>query len=279
MEKNVLLKIEYDGSNFKGWQRQPEVRTVQGVLEEALSKFCACDIQLNGTSRTDAGVHALGQCASFKADFGIPVEKLKFAVNNYLQGGMSAMNPVGDVRIISAVEVDSDFHARFDCKGKTYRYLISNGKDVDIFRRNYCYQVLDELDIERMRAAAHYIIGTHDFRCFQAAGGNERETTVRTVSDLVIKEKDVKHKGDGLEFDSRSIELNNTESTNKEITIEITGDGFLYNMVRIIVGTLVEVGLGKRNPESVKEIIDSCDRTNAGHTAPPGGLYLLEIYY
>jgi len=109
-------------------------------------------------------------------------------------------------------------------------------------------------------------------------GTGKTFTIIRRIESM-IKEKDVKHKGDGLEFDSRSIELNNTESTNKEITIEITGDGFLYNMVRIIVGTLVEVGLGKRNPESVKEIIDSCDRTNAGHTAPPGGLYLLEIYY
>lgn len=259
MERNILLTIRYDGSAFHGWQRQPDSRTVQGTLEEALSKFCGQDIKIDGTSRTDAGVHAYGQRASFKGDFGIPTEKIKLAVNNYLSGGMNKLNHVGDVEIIDAVEVPLSFHARFDSKGKTYRYVINNDKEPDIFRRNYCYFIPDDLDIEKMNEAAKYIVGTHDFKSFEAAGSQERETTVRTVSEITIDRKKT--------------------STNDDIIIEITGDGFLYNMVRIIVGTLVEVGLNKRKPEELKDIIEKKDRTFAGHTAPAEGLYLKEIYY
>ena len=254
MEKNFLLKIAYDGSGFSGWQRQPDKRTVQGVLEEALSVFTGIEVKLNGTSRTDAGVHALGQCASFKGDFGIPPEGLMRAVNNMLAGGMNRKNPVGDVEILSIEEKPLDFHARFDCRGKTYRYVITSGEK-DIFRRNYAYWVPELPDAERMRAAAEYIMGTHDFAAFQSSGGNERETTVRTISDINIAEDD----GD--------------------IIIEITGDGFLYNMVRIITGTLMEIGTGRREPAEMKDIIESLDRTRAGHTAPAEGLYLKEIYF
>lgn len=250
-----MLTIKYDGSAFHGWQRQPESRTVQGTLEEALSKFCDQEIKIDGTSRTDAGVHAYGQRASFKGDFGIPTEKIKIAVNNYLAGGMNQLNHVGDVEIIDAVEMPLDFHARFDSKGKTYRYVINNSKEPDIFRRNYCYFVPEDLDIEKMRTAADFIVGTHDFKSFEASGSQERETTIRTVKSLEINKLD------------------------EDIIIEITGDGFLYNMVRIIVGTLVEVGLGKKKPEELKVIIERKDRTFAGHTAPAAGLYLKEIYY
>ncbi len=249
------MKIAYDGSTFSGWQRQPDKRTVQGVLEETLSFFTGQDIKLNGTSRTDAGVHALGQCASFKGDFSIPSEGLMKAANNRLSGGMNRKNPVGDVLILSLEEVSPEFHARFDCKGKTYRYVINNSSDRDIFRRNYSYWISETLDMDRMREGARFMVGTHDFKAFQSSGGQERETTVRTISDLKVMK----------------------EGT--DIIIEVTGDGFLYNMVRIITGTLVEVGLGKRTPESVKETIESLDRTKAGHTAPAEGLYLKEIYF
>ena len=255
MEKNFLLKIAYDGSTFSGWQRQPDKRTVQGVLEDTLSFFTGQDVKLNGTSRTDAGVHALGQCASFKGDFSIPPEGLMKAANNRLSGGMNRKNPVGDVLILSLEEVSPEFHARFDCKGKTYRYVINNSSDRDIFRRNYSYWIPETLDMDRMREGARFMVGTHDFKAFQSSGGQERETTVRTISDLKVMK----------------------EGT--DIIIEVTGDGFLYNMVRIITGTLVEVGLGKRTPESVKETIESLDRTKAGHTAPAEGLYLKEIYF
>ena len=255
MERNVLLTIEYDGSGFHGWQRQPEVRTVQGELERVLTRVCGVPIDINGTSRTDAGVHALGQRASFKGDFGIPTDRLMLAANNLLAGGMNSQRGVGDVRIIAAEEVPDDFHARFSSRGKMYRYIIRNCPDVDIFQRNYCYQVRQPLDIEAMMDAAAYIEGTHDFKCFQAAGGQEKETTVRTIHSLNIRRQ------------------------SENVIIEVSGDGFLYNMVRIIVGTLTEVGLGKKRPEDVRNIIESRDRQKAGHTAPAEGLYLVEIYY
>lgn len=256
MERNILLTIEYDGTDFSGWQRQPGVRTVQGQLEQVLSKVCAMEVSLNGTSRTDAGVHALGQRASFKGDFGIPTERIMVAVNNLLCGGMNARARASDVRLCDVREMPLDFHARFDSKGKKYRYLIRNSNDMSVFSRNYCYQVKSPLDLEAMTKAAAFIQGTHDFACFQSAGGTPRETTVRTVYDLKVKR-------DGEE----------------NIAIEISGDGFLYNMVRIITGTLVEVGQGKRRPEDIQAVIESRDRRKAGHTAPPEGLYLVEVYY
>lgn len=256
MERNILLTIQYDGTNFSGWQRQPNARTVQGEIEAVLSKICAQPMQINGTSRTDAGVHALGQCASFKGEFGIPTDRIARAANNMLAASVGAPRQCADVRIVKVEEMPEDFHARFDCKGKTYRYIIRHGCEADVFQRNYTYQLQEKLDAEAMREGAAHIVGTHDFACFQAAGGTPRETTVRTIFDLRVLE----HGSDTL-------------------WIEVTGDGFLYNMVRIIVGTLVEIGQGKRTAASVAETIASADRRNAGHTAPAEGLYLKEIYY
>ncbi len=183
MEKNILLTIEYDGSVFHGWQRQPEALTVQGMLEEALSTVCGKPVEINGTSRTDAGVHAYGQRASFKGDFGIPTERIAYAVNNALLSDKWG-EAAGAVRVLKAEDVSPDFHARFDSKGKTYVYKIYNMPEMDVFRRNYCYHIPDELDIEAMQKAAKLIEGTHDFKCFEAAGGQERETTVRTISGI-----------------------------------------------------------------------------------------------
>ena len=250
-----MLTIEYDGSEFSGWQRQPERRTVQGELERVLSKVCGVPVQINGTSRTDAGVHGLGQRASFKLESGIPTDKIKLAANNILAGGKNLAAQVGDVRILEVKEMPSEFHARFDAKGKKYRYVIYNGEDQNIFRRKYCYQVQKPLDVEAMQKAAKHIVGTHDFACFQSAGGQERETTVRTVFGLDVFRND------------------------QDVVIEISGDGFLYNMVRIITGTLVEVGLGRRSSDDLVGIIESADRTKAGHKAPAEGLYLVEVYY
>ena len=234
MAKNVLIKIEYDGTNFSGWQIQPEARTVQGEIEHVLKYIAGHDVHIHGTSRTDAGVHALGQCATFDWDSNMPVEKLPEVMNRrFGAGGEGRSGAPGDIRILSADVMPEDFHARYSCKGKTYRYL-----DVDI-----------------MREAASHIIGTHDFKCFETAGGTPRESTVRTVSALDITDGE------------------------SSITIEITGDGFLYNMVRIIVGTLIEAGEGRRTAASVAEAIESRDRSKAGFTAPPQGLYLKEIYF
>ena len=258
MERNFLLTIEYDGSGFSGWQRQPDVRTAQGQLEEVLSHVMGKPVLINGTSRTDAGVHALGQQASFSGEFGIPTDRIQMAVNNLLAGkggGFGKLGRVGDMRITKVEEKPADFHARFDSLGKRYRYIIGNGPDVDIWRRKYAYQITERLDEKAMQEASLYIVGTHDFACFQAAGSNERETTVRTIYSLTVKRQ-----GD-------------------DVILEVTGDGFLYNMVRIITGTLVEVGLGKRKPEELAAVIKSCDRRNAGHTAPAEGLYLAEVFY
>ena len=186
----------------------------------------------------------------------MPVEKLPEVMNRrFGAGGTGRSGAPGDIRILSAEVMDDDFHARYSCRGKTYRYLID--KTGDIFRRNLAFQYpdADRLDIDEMRKAAAHIVGTHDFKCFETSGGTPRETTVRTVSSLEISE------------DSETI------------TIEITGDGFLYNMVRIIVGTLVEVGIGKKAADDLPAIIESRSRGNAGFTAPPQGLYLKEIYF
>ena len=271
--KNVLLTIKYDGTPFCGWQRQPNVATVQGEVERVLSILCAQPVEINGTSRTDGGVHAYGQQASFSGDFAIPVENIKRAANNLLDPA---------VEITEVMEVPEEFHARFDSKGKTYEYVIMNSRDRDPFMRNYCYFVDKQLDIEKMKRALKYIEGTHDFQCFQAAGGELRETTVRTIFQLGLAVENVPGQdsqymktrvpGATLCEDERWFEP-------KKLTVSVTGDGFLYNMVRIIVGTLVDVGLGRIDPEQLPEIIEGKDRTKAGHTAPPQGLYLKEIYF
>ena len=255
--KNILMTIKYDGTNFCGWQRQPNQRSVQGELEEALSKVCAQPIQVNGASRTDAGVHAYGQRASFKGNFAIPVDKIQLVVNNLFSKR--------DVRITETKEMPLDFHARYNAVGKKYIYRISNSIESCIFGRNYCYNITKPLDINAMKAAANYIVGTHDFKCFQAAGGKEMETTVRTILQLNLYEDELESRhGDCME---------------KEIKVEIMGDGFLYNMVRIMIGTLVGVGLGKLDAKQIPRIIESRNRQLAGYTAPPQGLYLAEVYY
>ncbi|MCQ2547171.1 MAG: tRNA pseudouridine(38-40) synthase TruA [Clostridia bacterium] len=274
MEKNVLLTIAYDGSVFHGWQKQPGVRTVQGHLEQVMSRLFDREILLSGTSRTDAGVHANGQQASFKADLGIPIDRMAMVINNALcaaeDAGGYAKAPV---RILKAEEMPEDFHARFNCKSKRYIYRISDGTgerdDADmslVFERNYVYHMKEKLDVEAMNEAAEYLEGTHDFKSFEAAGGNPRETTIRTIFEAEVCRKAVGSNENG-------------KAAGGEILFSVRGDGFLYNMVRIITGTLVEIGQGKRRPEEMIEIIEAADRTKAGHTAPPNGLYLDKVFY
>lgn len=251
---NILLTIQYDGTGYSGWQRQPDKRTVQGEIEKALTTLCRQPIEICGTSRTDAGVHAYGQAANFKGNYKIPVENIKKAVNGLLPE---------DIYIISAEKVEEDFHARFSAIGKTYEYKIISTKEKDIFSRNYHYNIYKELDIEPMRDAAAYFIGTHDFKSFMASGSSVIDT-IRTIYALNIMEEKIDYvKG----FKQRNI------------NIEITGNGFLYNMVRIISGTLVDTGLGKMKPNQIANIIKAKDRRLSGHTAPPSGLYLKKIYF
>jgi tRNA pseudouridine38-40 synthase len=246
MVRNLLFTIEYDGSEFHGWQIQPKYSTVQGTMQKALSKVFGVPVELDGTSRTDAGVHAIGQRATFSGDFGIPTDRILFAANNMLPGS---------IHISKVQEVPERFHARFDAKAKTYRYVIHNTKERNVFDRNYCLYVGPKLDVEAMQEAATHFVGTHDFKSCQATGGPQKHSTVRTITDLKI---------------NQNIE---------KITIDVTGDGFLYNMVRIIVGTLVEVGLGRIKPDQIDEILQSKDRERAGRTAQPQGLYLMRVYY
>ncbi|MEG1583448.1 MAG: tRNA pseudouridine(38-40) synthase TruA [Anaerovorax sp.] len=262
--KNILLTIAYDGTGFAGWQRQPKQRTAQGVLEKALSEVCRTEIKINGTSRTDAGVHAYGQRANFQADFGIPVDKLQYAVNNYLSKEVAVIGGISDMKVIQVEEVPPNFHARFDAKAKTYLYKIRNAQNTDVFDRNFCYQIRRPLNVNAMEKAAERIVGTHDFKCFQAQGGKIIDNTVRTIMNLQIY---------------RDIMEERADFTDQILTIEVTGDGFLYNMVRIIVGTLVDIGTGKISHKKIDEIIKSKERQKAGHTAPPQGLYLTEVFY
>lgn len=265
MGKNVLLTIEYDGTGFSGWQRQPEARTVQGTVEKVLTDLIGEPVTVEGVSRTDAGVHARDQKAVFGADLRIPVENLAKVMNARLQGRPEARSENDDVRILSAEEVPDGFRVREHVAGKTYRYSIRNAVDMPVFDRNYRYLVKPDLDAAKMREAAECIKGTHDFVCFQAAGGEPGKTTVRTISAIDIREVPVQ----STEPDG---------DAGRDMFIDISGDGFLYNMVRIITGTLVEVGLGKREPAELGEIIESRDRTQAGHTAPPQGLCLMKVF-
>ena len=267
--KNVLLTIAYDGTGFCGWQRQPGQRSVQGEVERVLSQLCGQTIQINGTSRTDAGVHAYGQRANFIADFKIPIEKITIAANGLLAASEKGRNRrcAGDVFLVKAEEVPIEFHARFQAVGKKYIYRISNSHTPDLFQRDYRYQIQKTLDIRAMKKAAEFIKGTHDFKCFQAAGGKELESTVRTVYGICLSVRDKPH------------ELFGTLGFGYEIDLEIIGDGFLYNMVRIIAGTLVDVGLRRKSPEDLPEIIAGRKRQQAGHTAPPQGLYLHEVFF
>lgn len=260
MEKNILLTIEYDGSVFHGWQRQPDRATVQQHLEDVLTSLLKQKITLNGTSRTDAGVHAYGQRASFKADIKIPVPRLAQVINNALCRRENSSFAAAPVRIIEACERPADFHARFDAKGKKYIYRISNSRDISVFQRSYIYHVADFLDTEKMRTAAAMLRGTHDFKSFEASGGTPRQSTVRSI------------------FAADIIESSHADGEGRSIELHISGDGFLYNMVRIITGTLVDIGSG-RLERSMADIIKAADRQAAGHTAPPYGLYLSEVYY
>lgn len=264
--KNVLLTIAYDGTDFCGWQIQPDQRSVQGEIERVLSIVCNRAIRLNGTSRTDAGVHAYGQRASFQGDFSIPIDKIPVAANGLLASVQDRNRKnrkiSADVSILLAEEVPIEFHARFNSIGKKYIYKIRNSHAPDPFQRNYSYSVGKTLDVLAMKEAAASFVGTFDFKAFQAAGGKELETTVRTIYGTRVYSEPAY-----------------TESASQNIILEIIGDGFLYNMVRIIAGTLVDIGLGKKRPCELPSIISGKCRQAAGHTAPPQGLYLAEVFY
>lgn len=242
----ILLTIAYDGTNYFGWQMQDNFVTVQEEIEKALSKLFNKAIEIRGASRTDRGVHALGQRGTFSVDTTIPMPNLPHALNNMLPR---------DIRIHKAQVVSQDFHPQYNAKNKTYRYKIYNAQFLDPVQNNYVWHIRSQLDLDKMQRAAQFIPGEHDFAAFCATGSSAK-TTVRTVYDISVKK----------DFDNI-------------ISIEINGNGFLYNMVRIIAGTLVYIGNGKLTVADMPVIIQSKDRTLGGITAPPQGLTLVEIKY
>ncbi|MDK2806463.1 MAG: tRNA pseudouridine38-40 synthase [Thermoanaerobacterium sp.] len=243
--RNIVLVIEYDGTNYHGWQIQKNAVTIQEVITKAIKKITLEDVDLIGSSRTDAGVHALYQVANFVSNCNIPTSKIPDALNSVLPK---------DIVIKDAFEADMDFHSRYSAKGKRYKYIIYNRKVNSPIYGNYSWHISKSLDVEKMKESLKNLEGTHDFSAFKASGSSVK-SPVRTVRDISLKKN-----GFNIEF-------------------EIEADGFLYNMVRIIVGTIVDVGLGKINPIDVKEILDSKNRCMAGKTAPPQGLFLTKIYY
>ena len=243
--RNIKLTIEYDGKDFNGCQKQPSKLNIQGEIERAIKDITGEEVELNASGRTDAGVHALGQVANFKTNSNITIEKFPIALNTKLKRS---------IRILSAEEVEENFHSRYNCKKKTYRYVINNSENGTAIYRNLEYNFSQKLDIEKMKEAAQYFIGEHDFKGFKASGTSSK-SSVRTIYKAEVSRQ------------------------NERIIIELTGNGFLYNMVRIISGTLIEVGIGKILPEEIPEIIKSGDRERAGKTLPPQGLYLVKVEY
>ena len=243
--RRIHLIVEYDGTNYAGWQRQSNAMTVQEKLERAVFRLTGEEVCVSGASRTDAGVHALGQSAHFDTQSRIPADKFSFALNTMLPP---------DIRVVRSEEVSMAFHARFSGRGKRYRYLIHAAPHAGALNRLTHAHVIYPLDVEKMRAEAQSLVGTHDFAAF-AASGSVVKDTVRT-----IWRADVERQG-------------------AEICLIVEGNGFLYNMVRIIAGTLIGVGSGKLAPGAIKRAIESGSRLDLGITAPAHGLTLMEVFY
>lgn len=243
------LTLAYDGTAYAGWQVQPRARTIQGTLEEALARIVGASVRVTGSGRTDAGVHALGQVASFECDTRLSPQDLCRALN--------ACTPA-DVCIRSLELVPPGFHALRDAVAKRYRYVLQTGPQRDVFCRHLVWHLPGDLEVEGMRAAARWLVGCHDFRSFEASGA-PRRTSVRTVHRLTLE----RYRCHGV----------------ASLAIEVEADGFLYNMVRNIVGSLVLVGQGVRPPAWLRDVLAGRDRRLAGPTAPAQGLMLLHVAY
>ncbi len=244
-KKRIMLTVAYDGTNYCGWQIQPNGETIEGVLNVKLSELLKEDISVIGASRTDSGVHALCNVAVFDTISPIPGEKMSYALNQRLPE---------DIRIVDSKEVEGDFHPRHCDSRKTYEYHILNAPFPNPMKRLYCYFTYVPCDVAAMKQAAQYFIGEHDFKSFCTVGA-QVESTVRRITDLQVFQ------------------------TEDEIVIRVTGTGFLYNMVRIIAGTLLDVGYGRRKAADIPLIIEAKDRQAAGPTAPAHGLRLVKYEF
>mgnify|MGYP005810436733 FL=1 len=288
--KRFKLTVAYDGTGYCGWQIQPGVPTIEGELNKALSRLTGEEIQVIGASRTDAGVHAFGNVAVFDSGTPIPGDKLLFALNTRLPE---------DIRIVDSCQVSDDFHPRYCDTRKTYEYHIQTGRTPLPTRRLYSHWLPHQLDVTAMNEAGQYLVGTHDFKSFCAAQ-TQVKTTVRTVLGITVEERfsdralslretatgQIRGKQGSIDLcderqpDKMSAHENKPENVHpQDIVIRVEGEGFLYNMVRIISGTLIKAGLHGWPPEYVKEILESRDRTRAGETAPAKGLFLKKIEY
>ncbi len=256
--RNIKLTIAYDGTDYAGWQVQPDRPTVQGAMEAAVEKVTGQRTRTIASGRTDAGVHALGQVVGFRTESRLTVDVLRRALDAELPDAIS---------VLDAAEAPADFHPIRDAVRKRYRYVIHDGPVQDVFRRRYCWHYRHgRLDAEAMSRAAESLLGKHDFSSFETAGA-PRETSVRTMLDIVVERTD----RDSIENDGAG--------QGGRIVVEVAADGFLYNMVRAIVGTLVEVGRGARVEGWVADVIQAADRSAAGPTAPPQGLVLVNVDY
>ena len=271
--RNFKLTVAYDGTNYFGWQAQADKVTVQETLEAAIEQITGEKVRLHASGRTDTGVHALGQVASFHSD-----TKLEPAV---LQKALNAVLP-DDIAVLDVCEVPADFHPRYSAKRKHYRYLIYNGQVRDVFLRHYAWHYKKgRLDAEAMHRAAQPLLGKHDFTSFESSGA-KRKTSVRTVFSLEVRRG---RAGEGersvVRWSTASSRFPLVRLTNPDdwIILDIVADGFLYNMVRSILGTLVEVGRGAQPESWPGEVLLAADRRRAGPTAPPQGLFLVEVQY
>lgn len=260
--KRVMLTVAYDGTAYCGWQIQPGKETIEGIVTRCIRELTGETVEVIGASRTDSGVHALGNIAVFDTDSSIPAEKFSYALNRRLPE---------DIRIQDAREVDPTFHPRHCESRKTYEYRIYHAPFPLPTKRLYTHFTYVPMDVERMRQGAAFLVGEHDFKSFCSAG-TQAQTTVRRVDSIEVWENDGAVPGqDGR----KGVSVESAVRSGREIVIRVAGRGFLYNMVRIIAGTLMEVGRGQIAPERVKDILEACDRQAAGPTAPACGLTLV----
>lgn len=247
--RTIKFTVAYDGSAYSGWQYQPGRTTVQGVIEDAVLAVTQNEVRVTASGRTDAGVHAIGQVASFTVDTRLGDHDLCRALNSSMPF---------DIRIQSMETTHDSFHPIRDATGKRYRYVVQPGGLPDVFTRSYCWYIPRALNVDAMRAAAAHLIGRHDFACMQTSGA-PRLSTIRTVRDITIEPR--------------------TQTLSEQLVFEVEADGFLYNMVRNIVGSLTVVGKGRAEPDWIADVLASKKRTTAGPAAPAHGLFLLDVFY
>jgi len=264
-ERWLKLTLAYDGRAYSGWQIQPDKPTVQGTFQSTWQKLTQEPLNVTAAGRTDAGVHALGQVVGLCTHTRLS--------NDDLLRGMNALLP-DDIGVVSVDDAPENFHATYAAIGKLYRYVIHNARAPSVFDRHYAWHNPNQLDAAAMHGAGQALVGRHDFSSFESAG-SERPDSIRTIHELTVRRGP-----HGIHLAPRD-ELSRAEQPHQpqRITIEVSGDGFLYNMVRTIVGTLVEVGAGKRDAQWVADVLAAQDRRRAGQTAPPHGLFLVKVNY